>query len=162
MASSDAYSVLGTRDGVDYQNTSLKNKTLIQTAAHQFNMPNMDKRDPWTKQRTIKIKSESFWAKLRVKYNEDKNPYYDVLVGEKHKGPHTHIGYTLTGNETFRETRDQVTSLQREVKSQMHGKYPTESLVLKDSPGKCILKFSVTSKDSTNESVVEIFELKEV
>ena len=162
MASSDTYSVLGTRDGVYYQNTSLKDKTLIQAVAHQFNTSNMDKKDLWTNQRTIKIKSEAFWAKLRVKHDEDKNPYYDVLVGEKHKGPHAHIGYALTGNDIFCKTRDQVTSLQREIKSQIRGKYPTENLVLKDSPGKCILKFSVTSKDSTKESVVEIFELKEV
>ena len=127
-----------------------------------YSVSNMNKRDLWTNQKTTEIESENFWAKLRVKCDNDGNQYYDVLIGEKHKDPHAHIGYTLVGNEIFRVTKDQIRSLERQVESQMHGKYPSEKLVLKQNPERCTTRFSIISNDSTRESIVKIFELKEI
>ena len=124
-------------------------------------MPNVDERDLWTKQKKLEVQSKNFWAKLRVKHDENKIQYYDVLVGEKCKEPHIHTGYTLVGDEKFRMSRKQIVSLDRKIKSQMHGEYPAEKIVLKTSPEKCRIVFSVTTVESTRESTVETFELEE-
>ena len=94
-------------------------------------MPNIDERDLWTKQKNLEVKSENFWAKLRVKRDENGIQYYDVLAGERRKKSHIHIGYTLKGDEKFRRSREQIVSLSRKIKSQMHGEYPAEKIVLK-------------------------------
>ena len=125
-------------------------------------MPNVDERDLWTKQKKIEVQSENFWAKLRVKDDDNEIQYYDVLVGERCKKPHIHIGYTLMGNEKFRRPREQIVSLDRKIKSQMHGEYPAEKIVLKKSPEKCRVVFSVTIVGPTRESTVGIFKLKEL
>ena len=125
-------------------------------------MPNVDEKDLWTKQKTIKVRSKNFWAELRVKPDEDGNQYYDVLTGGKHKKLHIHIGYTLMGNKKFCRSREQIVSLGRKIKSQMHGEYPAEKMVLKTSPEKCRIVFSVTPVGPTRESTVGIFEVKEL
>ena len=43
----------------------------------------------------------------------------------------------------------------------MHGEYPAEKIVLKKSPEKCRIVFSVTPVGPTRESTVGIFELEE-
>ena len=124
-------------------------------------MPNVDERDLWTKQKNLEVKSENFWAKLRVKCDKHGIQYYDVLAGERCKESHIHTGYTLKGDEKFRRSREQIVSLSRKIKSQMHGEYPAEKIVLKKSPEKCRIVFSVTPVGPTRESTVGIFELEE-
>ena len=124
-------------------------------------MVHVDEHELWTKQKKLEVKTKSYWAKLRVK-NQNKNQYYDVLVGEKNKDPHIHLGIDLLGNLIFNKTRNLVISMERKVKSEMHGKRPQEKIVLAERDRRVKVKLTATVVGDTKESAISIFGLKEI
>ena len=115
-----------------------------------------------TKQQTLKIRNEGYWAELRVKLDDDNVQYYDILAGEKHKGPHMHIGMSLLGKNLFLLDRNTITAIAKETESRLYGKYQKEELVLKETPGRCNVVFRVKADGPSKESSVDAFELKSI
>ena len=113
-----------------------------------------------TKQQKLKIHNEEYWAKLRVKHDRDGVQYYDMIAGERNRGPHMHAGMTLSGQKLFFLDRNVVTAITKEDESRIYGKYQKEELVLKETSGKCDIVFRVKADGSSQESFVDAFELK--
>ena len=124
-------------------------------------MVRVDEGELWTKQKKIEVKTKNYWAKLRVK-NQNESQYYDVLAGKRNKEPHIHFGFGLLRNLKFDIHRDQVTSVEKSVKSEMHGELPPERVDLTEKGGKVNLMFTSTIIGDTKESAISVFGLKEI
>ena len=123
-------------------------------------MIHVDESEIWTKQKRIEVKTKNHWAKLRVK-TRNKGRYYDVLAGTRDTNPHIHMGFTLLGNLLFDEPRGQVTSMERRMKSEMHGVRPPEGVPLAEKDGKVSVVFTATIVGDAKESAVSLFGLIE-
>lgn len=123
-------------------------------------MVHVDESEIWTKQKTIEVKTKNHWAKLRVK-TQNESRYYDVLTGKRDANPHIHMGFTLLGNLLFSEPRGQVTSMERRIKSEMHGARLPERATLAEKDGKVSVVFTATIVEDTKESAVSLFGLIE-
>ena len=123
-------------------------------------MIHVDESEIWTKQQRIKVKTKNHWAKLRVK-TQNKSQYYDVLAGKRDTNPHIHMGFTLLGDLLFNEPRGQVTSMERRMKSEMHGVCAPEGAILAEKDGKVSVVFTATIVGDVKESAVSLFGLIE-
>jgi len=123
-------------------------------------MANVELKDLWTCQENLKDRSPRHWADLKVKRNESSS-YYDVLIGKKGKNePHAHQKYDLLGHRLIDEHRGLIIHAKKEVESQLYGKRSTEEMDYNNTKKKTHeMKFRVTIKPGTNESLVSIFEI---
>ena len=114
----------------------------------------------WIKSIKREYKDETHWAKLRIKKDKDRRDYIDILIGNKQKPWHIHIGISLDDTLLFEEYRGQAYSIQREVISKRRGLLEDKKSIInnKVKPLKK-LKISIDKDGKTREVKISRFEL---
>lgn len=120
----------------------------------------MDK-SSWIGEIKREFKDETHWAKLRVKKDVKVNEkYIDVLVGQKGKQWHAHIGINLDQTLKFAQFRNITHSIAREVESLKKGPLENKKLLVDSavSPVKTlVLKINIDG--DTREVSIKEFRL---
>lgn len=114
--------------------------------------------------REIKKNTEdgTHWAKLRVKKDTNLNEkYIDVLVGEKDKQWHTHIGINLDQTVRFTQFRNVTRAVTREVKSLKRGLLENKEVLVDPTISKVkTLVLKINMDGDTREVSIEEFRLE--
>jgi hypothetical protein len=105
---------------------------------------------------------KTHWAKLRVKTDTKVNEkYIDILIGQKGKQWHAHIGINLDQSLKFERYRGVVHSIIREVKSQKRGLLENTKLVVDPTISKVrTLILEINMDGNTREVSIQEFKLR--
>ena len=91
---------------------------------------------------------------------ENREQYFDVLIGLKGKNPHAHLGINLDQTIRFSEFRKTTHSIKRTVISKQKGLLENKAAIVdRDVLGGKNLAFKLTMDGPTAEVIVEEFRL---
>lgn len=89
-----------------------------------------------------RLETKNFWAKFRIKKDEERgDQYIDVLIGKKDETePHSHFGINLDMSTRFVEPRGVLNTLRREIDSKQMGRLANDTIEYSE-PGEIEGKF---------------------
>lgn len=69
---------------------------------------------------TLRNENDKCWAELKIK-DDSGDQYIDILIGERGKKPHIHMGINLDQSLRFLEPRGIVQKINKKIDSKIYG-----------------------------------------
>ncbi len=111
----------------------------------------------WIKPGTsLRIKNNDSWAELKIK-DDSGEQYFDILVGEKGKQAHMHMGINLDQSLRFLEGRGITNTIRRQMESKIYGPLDDKVKFIKDVKGLHEFEFKLNVEVDTGEITIQSF-----